>query len=312
MQDHHPGSAGSMYTYPLDLAGNPEYSHRIKFNIRDREKIKSTIFMYMPADALKTTYSQGYGDVDMGAVGAAILRSDASTRNQMNDLFTQKAGGGITDVVIDSVKAAVGVMGSGALGQATQQALLQSTRQKIAASALGGASAVQALEKASGHILNPHKAVVYQGPSGFRVFTYNFTMMPRSAREAEEVAKIVYMFKYHMHPGLSGSDPNKANSANAKPKTLLTSQSLTYPEEFEIELRVNNRESGMTGAGSRPESIKPLFRIGNCFLESCSVDYTTQGSAAFFAESGQPQTTTLSLQFKETVIMTKESIAEGF
>ena len=107
----------------------------------------------------------------------------------------------------------------------------------------------------------------------------------------------------------SGSVLLKQSSAT---KTLLTSQSLTYPEEFEIELRVNNRESGMRGAGSRPESIKPLFRIGNCFLESCSVDYTTQGSAAFFAESGQPQTTTLSLQFKETVIMTKESIAEGF
>ena len=137
-------------------------------------------------------------------------------------------------------------------------------------------------------------------------------MMPRSAKEAEEVAKIVYMFKYHMHPGLSGSDPNRSNSANAKPKSLLTSQSLTYPEEFEIELRVNNRESGMIGKADQPQSIKPLFKIGNCFLESCSVDYTTQGSAAFFADNGQPQTTTLSLQFKETVIMTKESIAKGF
>ena len=312
MRDHHPGSAGSMYTYPLDLAGNPEYSHRIKFNIKENNKIKSTIFMYMPPDALKTTYSQGYGDVDLGAVGAAIMRSDAATKNQLNDLFTQKAGQGYLDTAFDAIKAGAGIAISGDIGQATKQALLQSTRQKVASSALGGASAVQALEKASGNILNPHKAVVYQGPSGFRVFTYNFTMMPRSAREAEEVAKIVYMFKYHMHPGLSGSDPNRSNVQNAKPKTLLTSQSLTYPEEFEIELRVNNRESGMTGKGSKPESIKPLFKIGNCFLESCSVDYTTQGSAAFFADNGQPQTTTLSLQFKETVIMTKESIAEGF
>ena len=58
--------------------------------------------------------------------------------------------------------------------------------------------------------------------------------------------------------------------------------------------------------------MKPLFRIGKCVLESFNVDYTTSGGPVFFADGGEPVTTTISLGFKETILMTKQTIAKGF
>ena len=57
---------------------------------------------------------------------------------------------------------------------------------------------------------------------------------------------------------------------------------------------------------------KPLFRIGKSVLENFSVDYATSGNAAFFADGGEPVTTTISLSFKETILMTKQTIERGF
>jgi len=62
----------------------------------------------------------------------------------------------------------------------------------------------------------------------------------------------------------------------------------------------------------------PLFRIERCFLETCVVDYSTDGVPAFFQpESGDgdqayPVTTTLNLAFKETKILTREDIVDGY
>ena len=58
----------------------------------------------------------------------------------------------------------------------------------------------QAIEKSTGQILNPHKAVVYQGPGGFRTFSYTFVMMPKSADEAKVIFNIVKFFKLKNAP----------------------------------------------------------------------------------------------------------------
>ena len=56
----------------------------------------------------------------------------------------------------------------------------------------------------------------------------------------------------------------------------------------------------------------PLFKIGKCVMDNFSVDYATSGGPAFFADGGEPVTTTISLGFKETILMTKQKISEGF
>ena len=51
-------------------------------------------------------------------------------------------------------------------------------------------------------------------------------------------------------------------------------------------------------------------KIGTCVLQNCEVNYTPTGVKSF--EDGGPTQTTMSLTFKETELLTKDRIAEGF
>jgi hypothetical protein len=51
-------------------------------------------------------------------------------------------------------------------------------------------------------------------------------------------------------------------------------------------------------------------RVATCVLQNCEVNYTPTGVKSF--EDGGPTQTTMSLTFKETALLTKDRIAEGF
>ena len=74
---------------------------------------------------------------------------------------------------------------------------------------------------------------------------------------------------------------------------------------FEIKYYVNNTEVD----GS--DFTKPLFKIHNCFMESFATDYTTS-SLVSFMDDGNPLTTTISMGFKETQLLTKTDIDAGY
>jgi len=157
-----------------------------------------------------------------------------------------------------------------------------------------GTQGGQAVSRATGQILNPHKAMVYQGPGGFRTFSFTFVLVPKSESEAKEIFNIVKFFKKRMHPGTGAGGINDISSVT-----------LTYPDEFEIKYYVNNKLVD----GSDP--TKPLFKIHNCFMESFATDYTTS-SLVSFMDDDQPLTTTITMSFKETQLLTKKDIDEGY
>ena len=51
-------------------------------------------------------------------------------------------------------------------------------------------------------------------------------------------------------------------------------------------------------------------RVATCVLQNCEVNYTPTGVKSF--EDGGPTQTTMSLTFKETELLTKDLIAEGY
>ena len=282
---------GDMFTYPKDT--NPGLPHYIRFIAKRsytstqsrRGTPNGEVVLYMPPDALKTSYTQSIGDVEMGGfislagqdvagAGDAMARGDITGALSAAVLIKgQIAGADALNVLKDVGKAAVG----GALKK------------------VGATQGGQAISKATGQILNPHKAVVYQGPGGFRTFSFTFQLVPKSADEAKEIFDIVKFFKRRMHPGTgAGSGINN-----------LSSVTLTYPDEFEIKYYVNNKEVD----GSDP--TKPLFKIKNCFMESFSTDYSTSNLVSFM-DDGNPLTTTIAMSFKETELLTKQDIDAGY
>jgi len=285
-------SAG--YSYPKGVGGNSsEYPHYIRFIAKKsytsttsaRGTSNGEVALYMPPDALKTQYSQGIGDVEMGGF-IALANSQGGAGSALAEgkfgigadvgaqAFTALKGritGDTKNVLKDLGKTMVG----GAL--------------KRFAATQGG----QAISRATGQVLNPHKAVVYQGPGGFRVFTYTFVMMPKDSFEAEEIFSIVKFFKMRMHPGTGAGDQ------------INSSVTLSYPDEFEIKYYVNGKHADGF------DFTQPLFNIHNCFMDSFGVDYSTSGLTSF-TDDNQPLTTTMTLSFKETQLLTKKDIDEGY
>ena len=290
------------FQYPTGVGGNSdEYPHYIRFIAKrsytstntTRGQENGDVALYMPPDALKTSYTQGIGDVEMGGfialagasgvgAGGALAGGNFGTAgNEALAAFNKIKGGVTGDGKVDVIKGLMSSMGKAAATGALAR--------------VAGTGAGQAISRATGQIINPHKAVVYQGPAGFRMFSYTFVMAPKSREEAEQIFKIVRFFKRRMHPG-TGAGTGINN---------LSSVTLTYPDEFEIKYHVNNGDANGSDVSS------PLFKIKNCFMDSFSVDYTTGGLVSF-TDDKQPLTTTMSLSFKETQLLTKADIDEGY
>jgi hypothetical protein len=142
-----------------------------------------------------------------------------------------------------------------------------------------GAKAVVALEK--GAIRTPRMELMFEGV-GRRQFSYEFVFIPKDESEAEEIEKIVKQFKFHM----------------ASRYTDETFREMEIPSMFNIRYMHRNAEN------------THLNKISTCALENMEVSYGSERFVAY--EGGRPQTTKITLAFKEMEIITKDKIAQGF
>ena len=320
----------ALYKYPLNVGETgSEFPHSIHFSARRHLKdspnesasvSEGDVILYLPADALKTSYSQSFNDTDLGAAGMAGIGAEdaAGLVRSITNTVTSGANLDLGDAFSEVggvVSTAINAIGNANLKAAIAQSAVNEGFRNLQGP-LG--TARDAILRKAGRIINPHKAVIYQGPGGFRVFNFSFSMSPENISEARVIAKIVHYFKYYMHPGVPStsyqSGPGGPTAVRRSTGGNINSSiTLSYPEEFKITARVKNvTDPGTTGTPGS-ESVKPLFKIDNCFLESLSVDYSTSGGPAFIVDGiTAPATTSLTLQFKETVLMTKEKIEEGY
>ena len=311
----------TLFKYPETLESNVgEYPHYVTFTAMGKNGSQGTVALYLPSEALKSSYTQTYGDTDLGGVGVAV--NDVSAAGAEGMLASTEAALGKAASLKNPIEAIKGLIGGAEnlySGLNLGPALAQATVNEAVRGAQGNmGQVVNALQRKAGKIINPHKAIIYQGAGGFRTFNFNYVMAPETETEASEIAKIVHFFKWHMHPGTPGTHereiPGSSQTSTTVPNDISTSISLTYPEEFKIAMYVNRKATQGTTGNYKSPSVNPLFKIKNCFLENLNVDYATSGAPAFITKDGRsvPATTTMSMQFKETVLMTKNSIAKGF
>lgn len=142
-----------------------------------------------------------------------------------------------------------------------------------------------------GVVKNPMIELLYSAPS-FREFRFDFMLYPRSEKEAGEVQRILNRLKFHQAPEL---------------RKEFSSYFLVPPSEFDIKFYYNG-------------AINPnIPEISTCVLTSIDLDYAPNGFAAYevpgvntgvVGSTGMPVAIRLSLQFKETEIMTKANFAK--
>ena len=234
------------------------------------KRIASSIALYMPAQVALSQDAK-YGEVEIGAATAAAIA--AYKEFQGSGDFSANA--------INSI---------GAFGDVAKESGAEALRTALDTAAPGAKASMQI---SSGKVTNNRMEMVFEGISR-RSFSFSFKMMPKSESEAQNVDRIVNMFRFYMAPSF---DP--VDSAN-------TSRTFIVPATFDIEYYFK--------AGPN----RFLNRIATSVLESCNVTYGGERVQFFRPTTGvngagaPPVETNIELQFKELEVITREKIAEGF
>ena len=124
---------------------------------------------------------------------------------------------------------------------------------------------------------NPRKEQLFKSME-FRRFSFNYQFAPRSPEEANNVKRIINMFKFYMHPEYQ-------NNIN---KMLYL-----FPSEFDIVYYFGDKE--------HPH----LNKISTCVLTDLQINYAPNGQLSTFAD-GFPTQINVQMSFLELETLTKE------
>ena len=195
------------YEYPEYLGGN--LKHWISFEGFEFSRGVGNgsptvdIALYIPADALQTSYKSEYSAASLGQIGGRALEA------------LQKSGGtvgGLGDML--AAQAAAGA------SEGLETALLTG--------AVGGETGKTILQQASGKVVNPYIVAAYKGPSDMREHKFTFKFNPKNADESKTCVHLINAFKQAMLPSHSGGN-EKSSPAGL----------FSYPDEFQITYYIN-------------------------------------------------------------------------
>jgi hypothetical protein len=250
----------------------------------------TSIFLYVP-DTLNVNYNSTYDDISItDSLGKAYFIAQAGA--SLTDFALEGLRGGSASNLGNKILTdpALRYMGLNALGN------------KVGMSNLGDL-ALQGVNKA----INPQLQVMFRGV-GFRTFQFDFLLTPYNKKEADDIKKIIHLFKFHSAPRISKGNQytGPENEAGYGIEGLnggfipnsLGSPFFEVPETFEIDFMYK---------GARNPNVN---RIAESVLTSVNVDYAPTGWATH--NEGAPVQTRLTLQFQEIQIIDKSKIVEGF
>lgn len=231
-----------------------------------KRKIGATVSLYVP-DTVNVSYDATYNDMSLvGALGKPYFIAQAGA-----SVLDKIGGAGKLEFSLDYVNKLINQLGDDPF---TRSLLSKATgiSEELLLSGIGQAR-------------NPQLQVIFSG-IGFRKFQFDFTLTPRSKKEAEQIKEIVKFFKYASAPEIPTNGPFDKGIY------------FKVPDRFGIKFFYNGQEN------------RNVHRITECVLENVNVDYAPMGWVTF--DDGNPVQTRLTLQFQETEIIDKTRISEGY
>ena len=236
------------------------------------KRTKDTIALYMP-NGLKAEYGANYKSSDLGLAG--IVAPDLAGVSSIDQLVSSLKAAGTGAAVRDSIADVLGIRVAGGL-----------------TGMLSGADVEGAIRKTLGKAMNPAVEAIFTNVD-LRSFDFNFRFTPRNEAEFRTVDAIIKLFKFHMLP-------ERVQGQNI-------GRHLIFPSEFDLQFMFGGVENAW------------IPFAASSVLEKMSVNYGPGGETQFLkpidAPGGKappPSEINMALTFRETEIMTKEKIAEGF
>mgnify|MGYP001272380607 FL=1 len=272
------------YEYPSNLGGMAgQTDNWISFDATGFKSQKPTlsIALYIPGDALTTSYKSEYENVSLGGLGAMADRGMKAL-----SLPGKTGTGGMS---IESLKNVL----------TSQSSAMQSETAKVTMLKAGDKANIMVegaktiMERKTGAVLNPYIVAAYKGPSDMRTHDFTFQMLPQDEDESKTCVKIVNSFKMAMLPSHAGGDDKTA------PSMLFG-----YPDTWTVTFYVNGN--------SLPDTVdNPMFNIGKSVLTACDLDFNTESVPLFFNGTQYPVTISMKLSFMELEVMYRERIKQG-
>jgi hypothetical protein len=265
--------------YPLNIG--TDVNNWIDFTAVDFKSRNPTmsVALYIPGDALNTSYKSEYESVALGGLGAMADKAVKAMQNE------GKAGG----MTLDNLKSVMSAQASATSSESAKVGLLKAGEK--ANILIEGSKTV--MERAQGAVLNPYIVAAYKGPTDMRTHDFSFQMLPQDVDESKACLKIVNAFKRAMLPSHGGGD------AKTSPSMMFG-----YPDQFTIEFYVNGEALPSTG-------LNPMFNVGKSVLLGCDLDFNTESVPLFFDGTQYPVTISMKLSFMELEVMYRERIKQG-
>ena len=255
------------------LQNNPDrgLDNSIQLSKNATTDLKGFISLYMPP-SVSVSYASKYADTDIGVladtVGGAISALSGDETDDQSWLG-------------DTAEA---------LGTAAKGTWQYAKNATIGAADIfaPGAKALVAIGR--GRITTPRMELMFEG-IGRREFSYEFTMIPKSEKEADHIEGIVTKFKHAMAANYMTTDDLWGTE-------LSTGREMDIPSFFDIEYMYKTNKNDH------------LNKISTCVLSKMDVEYGAERFKTY--AGGVPQTTKITLNFAELNIITKKHIELGY
>ena len=200
-------------------------------------------------------------------------------------------GGAMIGGTIGSLFQALGIKSAGLMGAGI--------------AALSSGSQIQAgLETKMGMTVNPYMEMMFQGV-GFRKFTFNFVMRPRSIDEVKQVMGILKMFRMHSKPAWNGG--------------IMGQGFMKYPMEFHISfLTLEDGSARVSKPNKMATNVDKVYNLNSniplmkpCVCTNVETNYTPQSIWTAY-KGGTPVTVNLGLSFTETELVMSGDVNRGY
>jgi hypothetical protein len=313
--------------FPSDL-GTDANKHYVVFNINvqidsEDKGAKTTGSAYNTADFTNINLTGDLSKVDQlrfGNDGNASFIWSALTGGANVDLprYTKRIAESIAmhmptpltftstnvyeDVSLTSFAGQVGKIAGSAVGKAMAAGPTRRATDAFGNVISSGGSLLGTALQIGGNPINPRIEVLFANTLQ-RQFAFEFLMAPRTEEESYVMDRIIRTFKFHSAPAINSASIKKDENGEIIPSPFEIGKYFVPfyipPAEFDITFFNNGVENDR------------IPRINTCVLERIEVDYAPTGMYATFS-NGYPVACRLSMSFRETEVVHKQRVAQGF
>ena len=245
-------------------------------------EILGSIYLNMP-NGIQFNEAANWSGQELGFMGKMtqdLFSGGGATGDTLKTLTGAAAGsaGNLVGAAVGAIPSLVSKLGisGGMFGAA------------IGAMAAGGPMQ-KGMESALGVAQNPYMEMMFSG-IGFRKFSFEFILRPKSAKEYRTVAEIIRMLRTYTKPTFTEGKLGKSF--------------MDYPMEFDIDfLTTPDGPAKAVAFNSNPN----IPKLKLCVCDNVSTNYTPQSIWAAH-QGGVPLAITLGLSFQETELVMAEDV----